>query len=295
MNSNDLKIFEAVAFHESFTKAAEAMFTVQSNVTARVKKLEDEFGAVLFTRTSRNVKLTNAGDRLLSYSKQINHLIEEAKERIGEKETVKGHIKVGLLETMLAVKGPQLVNRMATQFPFVELEFKSAMKEVLINDVINYRLDTAFVPAPLNHPQLEQVWIKEEEIVAVTPDHCSGLTDILAQAPPKAIVFDQGCVFRSRVENWLSFNGVSYYHKTVMNSIEGVVNFIESGIGFSFLPKEIVTTFYGNRNIKIFTLPKEFGLMTTYLIYRKGVAQSNALAAFAGIATGEMKTTGSNP
>ncbi|WP_440135442.1 LysR family transcriptional regulator, partial [Chitinophaga sancti] len=44
INFNDLKLFEAVAVHGSFTKAAEVMFTVQSNVTARIKNLEEEFG-----------------------------------------------------------------------------------------------------------------------------------------------------------------------------------------------------------------------------------------------------------
>ena len=51
MNLNDFKIFEAVANHGSFTKAAEAMFTVQSNVTARIKNLEEEYefeGFILF-------------------------------------------------------------------------------------------------------------------------------------------------------------------------------------------------------------------------------------------------------
>ncbi|MFC3198084.1 LysR family transcriptional regulator [Parapedobacter deserti] len=288
MSDNDLKLFEAVAFHESFTKAAEEMFTVQSNVTARIKKLEEEFGAALFTRTSRNVKLTNGGETLLRYSKQINRLIEEAKERLGEKETVKGLIKVGFLETMLVVKGPELVNELASRYPFVDLEFKSAMKDVLVNDVLNYRLDAAFVPAPLNHLDLAQIWVKEEEIVAVGPDDCAGLNGILSQTPLKAIVFDQDCVFRSRLENWLVFNGISNYHKTVMNSIEGVINFIESGIGFSFLPGEIVSTFYRNRKIRTFPLPKEFGMMKTYLIYRNDIPRSTALTAFADIASATM-------
>ena len=71
-----------------------------------------------------------------------------------------------------------------------------------------------------------------------------------------------------------------------MNSIEGVVNFIESGIGFSVMPEEIISTFYGNRNIKTFRLPKELGLMTTILIYRKDVPLSPALKAFISISGG---------
>jgi DNA-binding transcriptional LysR family regulator len=280
MNTNDLKLFEAVARNSSFTKAAEEMFTVQSNVTARIKNLEEEFGASLFFRSSRKVELTAAGERLIQYSKKINHLIDEAKRSMGESHPVKGQIKIGFLETMMTIKGPEFVNQLAHKFPFVDLEFRSATCESLINDVINYKLDAAFVPAPLNIPELEQLHIKDEEVVAVAPADCESLEDLLNRTPLKAIVFDQGCIFRARLESWLVSNGISQYHKTVINSIEGVVNFIESGIGFSFLPGEIISTFYSGRKIKTFTLPRELGLMATILIFRKDVPRSPALKAF---------------
>ncbi|WP_316826303.1 LysR family transcriptional regulator [Pedobacter miscanthi] len=280
MNTNDLNLFEAVAHHGSFTKAAEAMFTVQSNVTARIKNLEEEFGVPLFNRTNRKVELTAAGETLMRYSKQLNHLIDEAKRSIGKNEVIKGQIKIGTLETMMAIKGPELVNELALKFPYIDLEFKSAMRSTLISDVMNYRLDAAFVPAPLDIPELEQFKVKDEEIVAVVPADCKSLDELLKRSPLKAIVFDQGCVFRARLDSWLVSKGVSQYHKTVMNSIEGVVNFIESGIGFSFLPYDIISNFYGNRKIKTFPIPKELSMMRTLLVFRKDVPPSPALKAF---------------
>jgi DNA-binding transcriptional LysR family regulator len=280
MNTNDLNLFEAVAHHGNFTKAAEAMFTVQSNVTARIKNLEEEFGAPLFFRSSRKVELTPAGETLIQYSKQINYLINEAKRSIGKSDVVKGHIKIGFLETMMTMKGPGLVDELALKFPFVDLEFKSAMRDSLISDVVNFRLDAAFVPAPIHIAELEHIEIGNEKIVLVAPANCESLDDLLKMNPLKAIVFDQGCVFRARLEAWLVTKGTSQCHKTVMNSIEGVINFIESGIGFSFLPADIITAFYGNRKIKTFPLPKEIGQMKTLLVFRKDIPPSPALRAF---------------
>lgn len=288
MNTNDLKLFEAVAFHGSFTKAAEAMFTVQSNVTARIKNLEEEFGASLFIRSNRKVELTTAGETLMLYSKKLNHLIDEAKRSIGKNDIVKGQIKIGSLETMMTIKGPELINYLAVKFPYVDLELKSAMRADLINDVLNYKLDAAFVPAPLDISELEQLKIKEEQIVIVAPSNFENLDDLLKKSPQKAIVFDQGCVFRARLESWLVSKGISQYHKTVMNSIEGVINFIESGIGFSVLPQDIVTKFYANRNIKTFPLPPELALMTTILIFRKDVPSSPALEAFINLCKNQL-------
>lgn len=280
MNINDLKLFTAVAFHGNFTKAAEAMFTVQSNVTARIKSLEEEFGATLFLRTSRKVELTAAGKTLLHYSKQINNLVEEAKLSIGKSDMVKGQLKLGFLETTMALKGPGIVNEMADKFPFIDLDLTSAMRDKLINDVLNYKLDAAFIPAPVNNEELKQIPIMDEHIVAITPLKFKSLDKLLEQPQLKAIVFDQGCFFRARLETWLASNNIMNYHKTVINSIEGVVNFIESGIGFSFLPAEIVSTFYSGRKVKIFSLPVEIGAVKTVLIYRKDNLSSPALKAF---------------
>lgn len=280
MNTNDLKLFEAVAVTGNFTKAAEAMFTVQSNVTARIKNLEEEFGATLFLRTSRKVELTPAGRTLLQYTKQINNLIDAAKLSIGESENIKGQLKIGFIETTMALKGPGLVTELAEKFPLIELDFKSAMREVLINDVKNYRLDAAFIPAASFIDGLVQIHIMDEKIVAVAPMVFKSLDEILGQKQIKTIVFDQGCFFRARLETWLLSNDIINYHKTEMNSIEGVINFIESGIGFGFLPKEIVSTFYSTRKIKMFPLPKEIGNMKTILIYRKENLSSPVLKAF---------------
>ncbi len=280
MNTNDLSLFEAVAEHGSFTKAAESMFTVQSNVTARIKNLEEEFRAPLFKRTSRKVELTEAGEILIKYSKQLNHLIEEAKRSIGKPDVIKGQVKVGFIETTMVLRGPELVKEVSSKHPFIDLDFKSALRATLISDVLNYRLDAAFVPAPLDNQELEQIKIKEEKVVVVVPEDTPSLDALLTKGPLRAIVFDQGCVFRARLESWLVGKGVVQYHKTVMNSVEGVINFVESGIGFAVLPAEIISTFYGSRKIKTFSLPKELGLLTTILIYRKDIPPTPALKAF---------------
>jgi DNA-binding transcriptional LysR family regulator len=280
MNTNDLGLFEAVARFGSFTKAAEAMFTVQSNVTARIKNLEEEFGVPLFTRTSRKVQLTTAGETLMKYSKQIGLLIDEARSAIGDADMIKGKIKIGCLETIMALKGPDIIKRLSLSYPYIDLEFKSAMRTTLINDVMQFRLDAAFVPAPLDIPELEQIVVKEEQLVIVAPADCRKIEDMTGRRPPQIIVFDQGCVFRARLESWLVAKGIVQYQKIVLNSIEGIINFVESGIGFSFLPAEIISTFYSQRKIKTFPITKELGQMTTLLVYRKDMPVSAALSAF---------------
>ncbi|MGQ3032301.1 MAG: LysR family transcriptional regulator, partial [Ferrovibrionaceae bacterium] len=78
MDAGDLKIFEAVARLGAMNRAAAELNTVQSNVTARIRALEDGLGTTLFERHSRGVSLTAAGQRLLPYAHQVRQLLNEA-------------------------------------------------------------------------------------------------------------------------------------------------------------------------------------------------------------------------
>ncbi|MDP9079197.1 MAG: LysR family transcriptional regulator [Bacteroidota bacterium] len=280
MNTNDLKIFEAVAAQGSFTRAAEATFTVQSNVTARIKNLEEEFGAELFSRTSRRVALTAAGETLMQYCKQIGHLVDEAKKDIRQADWVIGNLKIGCIETTMALKAPQIINEFVESYPDVNLEFKSAMQGVLINDVLNYRLDAAFIAGPVHVPELDQIPVNTEQLLIIASAKMKKLSDVMEQQPLKIVVFDQGCIFRARLESWMSSNGIIQYKSIVVNSIEGIVNFVDAGLGISILPAEVITHYYTGRNLKTFPLNKELGTMSTVLISRKNIPRSRALQAF---------------
>lgn len=280
MNTNDLKIFESVALTGSFTKAAAAMYTVQSNVSARIKSLEEEFGTELFTRTSRKVELTASGEILMQYCKQIGHLVEQAKSDIQSSNSIFGSLKIGCIETTIALKAPEILKTFEQNYPNVELEFKSGMMAGLISDVLDYNLDAAFVPAPVNVADLEQIMITEEQLVIATASNGPGLDELLKKQPVKIVVFNEGCVFRARLESWLSSKGIINYKSTVLNSIEGIINFVEAGIGITILPDKVISEYYSARKIKSYPLNKQVGTMNTVLVYRKNTSKSKALKAF---------------
>ncbi|HEV2478462.1 MAG TPA: LysR family transcriptional regulator [Puia sp.] len=287
MNTNDLKIFEAVARHGSFTRAAESVFTVQSNVTARIKSLEEEFGAPLFSRSPRKVELTGAGRTLMKYYKRLDHLLEEAKNEMKNTGTVAGSLKIGCIETTMALKGPDILLKFSATYPDVELEFVSAMRGSLVGDLLGHRLDAAFIPGPIHDAGLDQLPMQQTRLVLLGPatakttaDLLKRTSDPLKREPPTIIVFEQGCVYRNRLEAWLSSKGVVKYKRIVLNSIEGIVNFVESDIGMSILPLEVITKYYPHRKLKTFALNKELGTLTNSLAFRKGEPPSRALEAF---------------
>lgn len=280
MNTNDFKIFEAVAANGSFTKAAQAMFTVQSNVTARIKSLEDEFAVSLFTRTSRKVELTAAGETLMYYFKQIGQLIEEAKRELSQSDQLIGQLTIGCIETTMALKAPDIINKFNEVYPEIELEFKADMSSNLINDVLSYKLDAAFVAAPVSVPELAQQTIKEEQLVIVTSTRYKKMEEIIQDKQVKIVVFDQGCNYRARLESWLSFKGIVNYKRIVVNSLEGIINFVEADLAITILPAELIEQYYQNRKLKTFSIGKELGTSATILVYRKTRINDKLLLAF---------------
>lgn len=280
MNLNDLKIFEAVAIHGSFTKAADVMHTVQSNVTARIKALEEELETQLFTRTSRKVSLTTSGHAFIQRARQISHIIDEAKKEIKKSDRIGGHLNIGCIETTLVFKAPGILSNFLKVYPHIDLEFKSDSRSKLIDDVLNYKLDAAFVSVPIHSSQLEQVHIKEDELVIVSSLEEKSINQILKKENLSIVVFDQGCVYRARLEAMLNARGIIEYKSMVLNSIEGIINFVEAGLGITILPVELIEQYYSSRKLKVFKLNKEISSISTSLIYLKNIPKSQALEAF---------------
>ena len=116
MDAADLRIFEAVARLGGMHKAAAELNTVQSNVTARIRVLEEELGLALFRRHSRGVVLTHAGQRLLPYAIKIAAILTEAKRAVMDSDEPSGPLAIGSLETRLRCDCRRSLLRSAVAF-----------------------------------------------------------------------------------------------------------------------------------------------------------------------------------
>src|SRR5689334_8054196 len=121
MDASDLRVFEAVARLGGMNRAAAALNTVQSNVTARVRALEVELGAPLFDRHSRGVALTAAGQRLLPYAAKVAHLLDDAARAARDDGRPSGALTVGTLETTAALRLAEPLTRFIRDWPSVDL------------------------------------------------------------------------------------------------------------------------------------------------------------------------------
>ena len=149
MDAADLRVFVAVARLGGMSRAAEELHTVQSNVTARVRLLEEELGTALFRRHSRGVALTAAGQRLLPYAAKVRHLLDEARRAARDDGTPQGPLTVGSLETTAALRLSPLLASYAAAYPAVDLVLRTGTTCELVEQVLDHRVEALLNPMPV--------------------------------------------------------------------------------------------------------------------------------------------------
>ena len=277
MDLNILKIFYAVAKEESVTKAAVKLNYVQSNVSARIKQLEGELDAPLFYRTGRRIVLTPAGKILLSFAEKIVNIEKEAEKAVKETSGDNAGIAVGFMETAAAVKLPPILITYNKNFPGSALKLVTGSTEELLLKVLNYELEGAFVGGPVEHPDIEEHSVFEEELVILSNEQTADLTD------KNIVVFKKGCAYRRRLEKFYESSGIFSYKIFEFGSIEAILACVSAGMGVTMLPRSVVKE-KGYKNLKIIPLPDGGGKMTTVFIKRKDTLMTKALSNFLKLA-----------
>jgi DNA-binding transcriptional LysR family regulator len=291
MDNADLRVFEAVARHGSMNRAALELHTVQSNVTARIKLLEEQIGAPLFRRHARGVSLTPAGERMFPFVGRIAKLFEEAEAAARDDGEPQGSLAFGSLETTAALRLSPILSSFAKQYPKVRLTVTTGTTGSLTTDVAEFRLDGAFVAGPVEHHDLCQETVFREELVLVTSRSIRSAQDLALVEGLKTIVFHAGCSYRQRLEAFLAEMGILTAKPLAFGSIDAILSCVAAGIGVSLLPKGVVAAAWRDGAVSVHELPPGKAQVDTVFIRRNDAYVSSALAAFIEIARPRMSPT----
>ena len=280
MDVTDLKVVDAVARHGSMNKAASELNTVQSNVSARIRSLEDELGVALFQRSARGVQVTPAGRRILPFAARLSKLLLDASSAARDDGHPKGVLEIGTLETTLAMRLPLLIAQFAKAYPEVRPVVRTGTTCSLIQGVIDCKLEGAFVAGPVNHPELLSEGAFREELVLVTSPALRSLDDIAGVDHLKTVVFRIGCSYRQRLDTFLVSLGVVAPEPLEFGSIEAIIACVSAGVGVTLLPRGVVTQAARDGSVAVHELPAELAEVETVFVRRIDGYFSSALATF---------------
>jgi DNA-binding transcriptional LysR family regulator len=276
----DLKVVEAVARHGSMNKAAVELNTVQSNVSSRIRSLEDELGVSLFQRSAKGVQITPAGRRVLPYAARLSKLLSDASAAARDNGTPAGVLEIGTLETTLALRLPLLIARFAKAWPEVRPLVRTGTTSSLIQDVVECRLEGAFVAGPVSHPELQTETVFNEELVLVTSRAVRSLDAVRTIGHMKTVVFRVGCSYRQRLDSLLASMGLLVPEPLEFGSIDAIIACVSAGVGITLLPRGVVADAWQEGRVAVHELPPAFSQVETVFVRRIDSHFSSALATF---------------
>ncbi|MGG1514846.1 LysR family transcriptional regulator [Paenibacillus oryzisoli] len=274
MESSELRMFQMVAREGTITKAAQQLGYVQSNVTARIQSLESEIGSPLFNRHPRGMSLTSSGKLLLTYADKIIGLLDEAKLALTDRNKPYGMLAIGSTQTCAAVRLPALLTKYYQQFPGVQLSLTTGHTADLIDRMLHYELDGAFIGGSFEHPELTSVIAFPEELVIVSTPAVTALEEAVSKP---VLVFSTGCSYREILQAWLATLGPSQPPMMEFGTLEAILGGVAAGLGISLVPKTVANKYVKEGTMRTHTVPSPYRYINTEFITRKDAFNSSAL------------------
>jgi len=285
MEVRQLQIFRTLAEELNFTRTAERVHTVQSNVTAQIKSLEEELGSPLFDRLGRRVTLTDAGRSFLPFAEQALAAMEQGQRAIQAGAEPSGPLRIGTPESMLTYRLPQVLRLFHRRFPHVELIFRPQYDEVLPTMLETGKLDMAvcMIDASPN-PAIKSIRLRSERIFLVA--HASHPLASQRTVKPadlagqSLLLTESGCGYRLKLDQQMSLQNIRPGHVTEFSSVEAIKQCVAAGMGLGRLPANVVARELRQHQLKALHWAGPSLDIATHILWHKDKWISPAMSAF---------------
>ncbi|WP_394186804.1 LysR family transcriptional regulator [Metabacillus halosaccharovorans] len=245
MELRQLYTFQTVATTLNFSRAAEALNYVPSNVTMQIKALEEELDVRLFDRLGKQLVLTTAGKRFLTHVQDILNKMEEARSVLHDNEILSGTLTISANEVVCAYRLPDVFKLFRSRHPGVRIIFRSVPNQLLKQTLFEGTSDVAFIlDEPIRSTGLATEPMMEETFrFFAAPDHPLVKQHVLQLEDFHEEVFlinEKGCPYRTMFDRIFKKGDIDRISSLEFQSAEAIKQCAISGIGIAFLP-EIVT------------------------------------------------------
>ena len=279
-----LKVFEAVARHLSFTQAAQELHLTQPAVSMQIKQLEEETGLPLFEQLGKKVFLTQAGEEMYHYSRSIAHELSEAEEVLEQLKGVRrGHLVLAVASTANYF-ATRILAAFAKQFPDVTFSLDVTNRAALLQQLERNESDLVIMGVPPTDTHLIMEPFMENPLVVIAPPN-HPLVSVkqveLEDLKDEPFLFrEKGSGTRIAMERFFQEHGVKLKTGMEMASNEAIKQAVQAGLGLGIvsihtLELEVETKRLAVLNVKEFPILRHW-----YLVHREGKRLSPVAAEF---------------
>lgn len=262
MDLRQLQALVAVAEQGTFSAAADALATVQSNVSAHIARLEKELGATLVDRSAG--RLTEEGQAVVDRARRIEAELDAITADVASmRSDVTGRVRVGIIGTTARWLVPQLLDEMGTRHPGVAMEIVDATSTSLEPQLVNGRLDLAVVNLPLPAPELTTSPLFDEDLLLFVPTDSAfaageATVDVERLADIELLLPPRGTSFRDLLDAAARKAGITLRARAELDGLRLIASLAISGQGAAILPSTAVPrNFLGEtRSVRVIGLPR---------------------------------------
>ncbi|WP_069169625.1 LysR family transcriptional regulator [Streptomyces griseus] len=244
MELRQLEHFVAVAGERHFTRAAERLAVSQSGLSASVRALEHELGTPLFSRTTRTVRLTEAGQALLVEAERTLAGARAARDAVDAvRGLLRGTLTLGVEQCVAGVSPARLLAAFHRKHPHMEIRLRQEGTSSLLEGVAGGRLDLAFA-ATVSPPEWRGELLplaREEMVVLCGPDH-----RMAREGPRVAWAALRGEPFIDFHPDWgprraadeaCAAAGVRRTVALEVNDVHSLLELVHEGLGIAVVPR----------------------------------------------------------
>lgn len=287
LDLDTLEIFRCVVRQGGVVRAAQALNRVPSNVTTRLKQLEERLGVALFRRQGRGLALTAAGERLRGHAERLLQLADEAEQAMRD-GAAQGPLRLGSLESAAGSRLPALLSAYHRAQPQVRVDLQTGTTGALLGRLMAWEVEAAFVSEPFTAPGCQARPAFDEELVLIT-----GLDHPPVQRPADLgeftlIAFTHGCSYRQRLQEWLGAGQVLPARTLDMSSYPAIIACVAAGTGCAIVPVSVLQSQRAAALVQQHALPARIRRNRTHLVWQG--EPSPALAALIGLLDDTLAT-----
>ena len=271
MNTEELKTFIYLSKVKNFTLAAEKLRIAQSTVTNRISELEKEVGKRLFSRGSKTVTLTEAGEIFLRYAERILELQDTSIEEMNALTSHSRKFSIGAINATYEVYVKPLVDECLKDNSVTSVKIMLGHSLDLIQQLQDNMLDMVFSAVPLKRLGYACEVYDEDRVALVCAkgknEYPNGITKEQLSKIPYLMcdltLSEAGVFIRSLFPK-------DHVFRLDVDNTSKLFPYLENGLGYSFLPYKLIKDKLDDGtleevHLKDFSAPK----VKTYLIYRQ--------------------------
>ena len=240
MRHVQIRAFHYVATYGGFSRAAEALFLTQPAISDQVRKLEEEYDVLLFSRQKKQVALTAQGEKLYEITKRLFEVESQALDFLSEnKAFTTGTLRI-IADSAHHILGPLCEFR--DTFPQIKIEIKTGNSQDVITDLLSYDADIGVLGTTPQNPNIQVVNLGKSLIIAFTAKsnplskHKSLTMAELAKLP--LVMREAGSKTRQKLEAAAKEAGVKLIPSIEAEGHEAVQEIVSSGTGIGFVSQK---------------------------------------------------------